>query len=206
VNGIKNNFGGSGRRHEASPEFFPLLDCFKNLQGIDGIDITSKKVSENEEELFIEIGEQQDTAVIKTITRLNQFLGIPDSVRKYRVGIGIRKNDSLQFAIMTRSILEIFADIGAYIQVPEEHIMAKEVLPGPDFKMPDGTPVKPLINIKSDKNQPVNAFTSIFYNGYWFYIDKGDYRSKGIFSFLLLISSLVQSDEKASPMITIPTR
>jgi hypothetical protein len=206
INGIKNNFGGSARRHEASPEFFPLLDCFKKLQGKDFIDITSTRISETKEELFIEIGQQQDTAVSETIKKMNQILGIPDSLRKYRVGIGIRKNDSLQFAIMTRSILEILADIGAYIHVPEAHILAKEVYPEPDFKMPDGTPVQPFINIYSSKQEPVNAFVSVYYNGYWFYIDKAEYRSKGIFSFLLLISSLVQSDEKATPMITIPTR
>ncbi len=206
INGIKNNFGGSARRHEASPEFFPLLDCFKKLQGKDDIDISSNRISENKEELFIEIGEQKDTATTETIKKMNRILGIPDSVKRFRVGIGIRKNDSLQFAVMTRSILEILSDIGAYIHVPEEHILAKEVFAEPAFTMPDGTPVQPFVNINSSKQQPVNAFSSVYYNGYWFYIEKGDYRSKGIFSFLLLISSLVQSDEKATPIITIPTR
>ena len=206
VNGIKNNFGGSTRKHEASPQFYPLLDCFKTLQGKDDIDITSNKISETEEELFIQIGDRDDTLMNGTILKMNRLLGIPDSVRKYRVGIGIKKNDSLQFAIMTRSILEILSDIGSYINVPDEHIISKEVLPGAEFTMPDGSPVRPFVVINSSKQPPVNAFCTVFYNGYWFYIDKSDYRSKALFSFLLLISSLVQSDEKIAPMITIPTR
>ena len=206
INGIKNSFAGPTRRHPASPKFYGLLDAFAKIQGKDGIDIASRKITETKEELFIEINDSKDTVLNEAVRVINQVLGIPDTVKEYKIGIGSKKDESLDFAIMTRSILEILLDVGAYIHAPIEHISGKEVFPEPDFLMPDGTPVKPFLNIYSGKEEPMNSFVSIYYNGYWFYIEKDDYSSKAMFSFLLLITSMVESNDKEVPVITIPTR
>ena len=46
---------------------------------------------------------------------------------------------------------------------------------------------------------------SIPYGDYWYWIDNRDYRSKSIFSFLMIIFSLTDAGPaKGQPIVTIP--
>ena len=54
---------------------------------------------------------------------------------------------------------------------------------------------------------PQTAFTSVRYADHWFWIDDEDYSSKRAFTFLLLLSALVESaGDGRAPLVTIPYR
>ena len=53
---------------------------------------------------------------------------------------------------------------------------------------------------------PQTAFASVRYADHWFWIDDEDYPSKRAFTFLLLLSALVESaGDGQAPLVTIPT-
>jgi hypothetical protein len=62
-----------------------------------------------------------------------------------------------------------------------------------------------LLRIHSSSDRPDAPFVSVRYHDDWFYIDDTDLRSKGIFSFLMLMFTLADTSEKEPlPLITIP--
>ena len=63
-----------------------------------------------------------------------------------------------------------------------------------------------MVRIQSGRKEPDNAFVSTPYADYWCWIDNGDYRSKSIYSFLMILFSLTHTaPAEAQPILTIPT-
>jgi hypothetical protein len=62
----------------------------------------------------------------------------------------------------------------------------------------------PLIRIHADKSQPADAYAAVKYRDYWYWIDDRDFRSKGVFTFLMIIMTLAETGEKVqAPIVTI---
>jgi len=68
-----------------------------------------------------------------------------------------------------------------------------------------GEKVGPLIRIRSSSGKPGDAFVSVPYRNSYFWIDDRDLMSKKIFSFLMFVFSLMETGEKAAPIVTVPT-
>jgi hypothetical protein len=61
------------------------------------------------------------------------------------------------------------------------------------------------VNIHSAAEPPVGGFVAVRYSDHWFWIDNRDFRSKSIFSFLLLLTSLAETGvTPQAPVITVP--
>jgi hypothetical protein len=59
--------------------------------------------------------------------------------------------------------------------------------------------------VHSSIEKPSDAFVTIRYRGYWFWIDDRDLPSKGVFSFLMLLFTLTESScGQVSPVLTVP--
>ena len=61
------------------------------------------------------------------------------------------------------------------------------------------------MKIHSSAAPPPDAFVAVRYRQHWFWIDQRDFRSKSIFSFLLLLTSLAETGvAPQAPVITVP--
>jgi len=102
-------------------------------------------------------------------------------------------------------MLDITAELAAHVNIPKRHIEENRASRGA-FEMADELDEKRTrVGIQSSEENPDNAFVSIYYRDYWFYIDDRDYRSKRMFSFLLFLFTMAETGapEKA-PVLTIP--
>ena len=107
-------------------------------------------------------------------------------------------------AIQTRSGLQILAELGANVEVPPEHIAEQRTYPPIQETESRVQPLPPLIRIHADKSQPADAFAAVKYRDYWYWIDDRDFRSKGIFTFLMIIMTLAEKGENVqAPVVTI---
>lgn len=198
INGIQNSFGGSARARDASPEFFPLLERMRRVQSSGAIGMKLTKVDKDESvTLFFRVKADRET--LGDIAAIRHVLGLDPQAEEFRVVYGTLSASDKEIAILTRSMFEILVDLASYIQVPEVHATEKRASPGP---MDTGDP---LIRVRSSFESPADAFVSVAYQGYWFWIDNRDLPSKRLFSSLMLLFTLVETGGKEGvPIVTIP--
>jgi hypothetical protein len=69
-----------------------------------------------------------------------------------------------------------------------------------------GEKIGQLIKVHSSTEKPKTAFTAVNYEDHWFWIDKGDFKSKRTFAFLMILFSLTETGGKEGlPLVTIPS-
>ena len=206
INGIQNRFGGAARAHTADPRFYQLLDKWARLQRSGALAYRVQKVK-GEESLTITFRRDIPDEIEADVTEFRKLLGLNPAIRDFEVVYGgVALNDH-EIAILSRSLLQIMIDLGSYIEVPEIHVAEKRVAPTFKEQSVPGTSVTPLVQVHSSPQRPTDAFVSVPYQDYWFWIDNKDLPSKQVFSFLMFVFTLTESGGKSgAPIVTIPTR
>ena len=106
-------------------------------------------------------------------------------------------------AIQTRSAMQILGLVSSYISIPEEDVREG----APSRRRPRRPGLPPIIAIPSGAAKPATAFVAVYYRNLWYWIEDHDLRSKGVFTFLLILLTLADTGEKAPPpVLTIPTQ
>ena len=205
INGISNSKAGA-RGQAADPDFARLLKAFQRLQasGALGLRVETSKESKLE-------------GIVMTISRKNlppgiqadrdlvrKLLGLRPDLQEFKVIYGGMSDKDDVVAVQTRSGLQILAELGANVEVPAEHIAELRTYPLIPESRGSAQSLLPLIRIHADKSLPADAFAVVKYRDYWYWIDDRDFRSKGVFTFLMIIMTLAETGEKVqAPVVTI---
>jgi len=206
INGISNRKGGA-RGHAAEPEFAPLLAVLRRIQVSDSIGLRVEVSKETKREATVLTFRQKDMSpeVLADLALVKKLLGLRPDLREFKVVYGLVAEGDDVIAIRTRSAFQILVELGADVEVPAEHVAERRTYPS--IPAPAGGPeaLPPLVRIQSGTSRPADAFAAIKYRDYWYWVDDRDFRSKGIFTFLMVIMTLAEKDEKApQPVVTIP--
>jgi hypothetical protein len=205
VNGIRNRFGGAARAQMADPRFYALIGKMRKIQaaGNMGMRITTKA---KEQSAVLVLRGPQDPETESLSTEVRAILGLDPAANDFNVVYGAIPRNNQEIAILTRSFFEVLIDQAASIEVPEVHVAEKRVSPTFMEKTATGEKVLPLIQIQSSSEKPGDPFIAVPYRNVFFWIDDRDLMSKIIFSFLMFISTLIETGEKGTaPIVTIPT-
>jgi len=201
VNGIRNQFGGTARMRQADPGFFPLLAKLREVQAAGAVTMRIKEVGP-QAVLIAVFSAAPSAELARTMSEIRQALNLQEGVNEFQVVYGSAAASDNEIALATRSVFEVLIDISSTVEVPAEHVAenrASAVLTGAqkDFD-------RPLIHIRSTAERPADAFVTVQYRDTWFWIDDRDFASKGIFSFLLFVMTLTESeDHSGAPVLTI---
>jgi len=204
VNGIRNRYGGLARSRQADPEFYPLLERLRRMQNSGALSLRVEKTGENEGVLMTFRG-KVDADLEKDIAEVRKTLNLDPNAREFKISYGAIAANDKEVAILSRSMLEIIIDLGSNIAVPPQHVAEKRTAPTMPPENLNGAEIPPLIRITSSSHKPDDSFVAVPYKDHWYWIDDRDVRSKAVFSFLMFVFSLTETQGKeGAPIVTIP--
>jgi len=204
VNGLRNRYGGDIRATRADPEFYQLLERLRRIQLSGAVGMRVQRI-DREEALIMSFRRAVEPSVEADIVAARELLGVDPGASDFRVVYGAVAANNREIAILSRSILEILVDLSSFISVPDADVAEQRVSATAEPEMGPSGPIRPLIRIASSADRPSDAFVSVPYRNWWFWIDDRDVPSKRLFSFLMFLFTLVETGTKESPpIITIP--
>lgn len=209
VNGVQNRFASGGRARGADPEFYRLIAALRRIQSTGAIGMRLDRAKDTDTgATILELSTKQAPTdqVERDRREVRDLLRLRAGLNEMRIVFGSEQGKDDEVAMITRSMLEMLMDLaGSSIEVPPEHIQQGRCAQTRSFDTDREGGFAPLLRIHSGPRKPTDAFVAVQYRENWFWIDDRDYASKGIFSFLLILSSLTETDSpKGTPLITIP--
>ena len=199
INGIYGQTRLALVHREADPRFAEVIAGMRRMQQAASVS------------LRVETREGQDTVIALIPGRdaseggvdphgLRQLLGLDPGAIEFRLSFGLLPRDGQEIALLTRSMLEILAELATGVDVPATHEEAGWVTQ----PMPASDPAPPLITVRSGPERPQHAFAAIPYQNHWFWIDNADLGSKRTLVVLMFFFSLAEeSDTPLAPIVTI---
>ena len=204
INDLHNSSERRLSTHEADKGFDELLELLTEMQSYGGLG--SRLVERQGEKTIIFFRQNLSDEVGKKSRRITELLGLDPTANEFRLVYGSTAADDREIAMLTRSMIDIIAELSQFIQVPDRHVQENRASPGVIDKAASFEEIRSRVFIKSDSQRPDDSFLTVKYRDHWFYIEDTDYRSKRMFSFLLFLLSLAEGGgEGLTPVLTLPT-
>jgi len=203
VNGINNRYDSPMRSVPISPDFVELLIRMRRIQqsGMIGMRI---QTDENKQTTLFYFRKDVSPEIAEDSAWVRQKLGLNPETHEFKLVYGSMPQHEGEIAILSRSIMEILIQMVSSIDVPENDIQQKRTYAVAETKDPFAERMQ--ICIRNGKEKPADAFVSISYRDKWFWIEDTDFKSKQIFSGLMMLLSLTESDKGAGqPVLTVST-
>ena len=203
INGINSRFGSGVRARQADPEFYELIEKLRNIQQSGDLGLRVRKNGDQTTTLLV-FSKKPNPAIEADRAEVRKLLGLDPNTQELNVVYGSVATSDKEIAMLTRSMLEILLDLSSYIEVPA--VSANErTFPTPAPELVNGMPVAPLIRISSSSQSPSDTFAAVPYGHEWYWIDDKDFASKRLFSFIMFLFTLTETEGKPNaPLITIP--
>jgi len=197
VNGVSNSRGG-GRAKSAEPEFWPLITAMRRIQESEamGLRVVVNKEDKREGLVMTFPAKEVPPEIKAERETVSKILGLNPEKSQFQIIYGTVADRDDVIALQTRSGMQILIELASTVIAPEEHV--REGRATPSARPTEGQP-PPVMRIASGKSRPEAPFTAVNYRDHWYWIDDSDLRSKGVFTFLLIVMTLADTGEKTPP-------
>jgi hypothetical protein len=202
INDLDNDVARPSRRHQGDAELIELFEVWVRLRESGMLGIRRRPVEGQEADLFLFLSEEPESEELRSeIRRFQELLGVDPQLREFRVTYGLLPDEPGDIAVLTGSIWEIMLNLAWQFEVPAEHVEKGRTSAAFRSERTGGIPP---IRVSFSEEEPLDAFVAVQEQGYWFFIDQNDRRSKRAFSFLQLLLNLVETaTPDRSPLVTI---
>lgn len=207
INGIQNRSTGGLRGRAADPRFYKVLESLGRIQRSGAVGIRVQPEKKGESAALIVFTSKMDESVEADRRLMRETLGLDVQATEFTLAFGVVPRNNREIAILSRSMLDILAELSGNIEVPEVHVSEKRTFPTREEDVFEGRNVQSLMRILSGREKPADAFVMVQSRGYWYWIDDRDFLSKRVFGIIMFLFTLTEKPEKEGiPIVTIPTR
>lgn len=206
VNGLRSHRAAGKHARMGDPGYYRTISLLQQLQDSGHMSMRVLREKDQRETAVIFLYRQNlPPEIIETLKELEELLGLRADSNELKVRYGnIPKTDD-ELALQTRSMLQMMIALATQIDVPAKHVEGGLTIPSIGLRGSEEIGVQRLIKVHSTPDKPERAFVSVKYKDYWFWIDDGDFYSKRVFTFMMILFSLTERGGKESlPLITIP--
>ena len=206
INTIHNRRGSQTTLREDDPQFYRLVSLLRKVQMSGAVGMRIQQTEDRREATIFMFREKYLSPEIEAnIRSAKRILGLNPDLMEFTVVYGSAPRGGNEIAILSRSMLELIVELGSYVDVPEDHVNDGRTYETLIDQMDVSAEFGPLIEVHSDSSKPEDAFVSVRYHDYWFWIDARDLPSKQMFSFFMLLFSFTEGEKVYAPVVTIPT-
>ena len=202
INGVYNYSLSPARARREDPAFHQLIAAIRRIQQAGAIGTRSGKTGK-QSTTWVFFRHKAGVAVEQDIRLVKKLLGLNPQRDEYALTGGPNHMPD-QIAVVTRSMQEILTELAAGVEVPEEDVVEHRATAVPILSA--DAEARPLIQIHSNSERPLEDYAAVFYRGRWYWVDDRDLPSKRVFLFLMIFSALSESRAVPQvPIVTIPT-
>ncbi|TNF85910.1 MAG: hypothetical protein EP301_09730 [Gammaproteobacteria bacterium] len=187
-----------------NPDFFEILDAFKDLQDEEALGIRREESGEGTRTFLYLRDVAANSRIERALDVFEEKLRLDRSGEDVEVVFGPYFKDGRTIAMQTMSVMDILTESAAYILVPETHVSEGRTRANRVIREDDVS--RPLLRVYSSAKKPADALVSVRSREHFYYIDDRDIDSKKAFSFLMIIMQLTAAQqEDRGPAVTIGT-
>jgi hypothetical protein len=223
INDLRNYSLAAARSHPGDARFREVIAAIDRLQQAGAVAVRTREIddkppatagrAETKSSTTTQSAESRrvastvyfrrhvNPAAERDIRLVKSLLGLDPRRDEFRLTGGPRHTPE-EIAVTSRSMKEILDEFAAGVDVPVEDVAAGRATSVPAIAENPESP--PLIHIHSGPAAPVDAYSAVYYQGHWFWVDNDDLPSKLDFLFLLLFYALSQTHSvPLTPLVTI---
>lgn len=204
INDMDNQSSAPGFARSEDPGFTKLLGLLEQIQksGAVGTRIERK---DKQDSAIIVFRRKEGMETKQQELEARRLMGLKPEAEEFKIIYGAVPTREGEVAILTRSIMDIIIELCSQIDVPVEHASeGRTYATSPEIGEGKGK-VSPLIRVRCSKDKPSDSFIAIQNRNHWFWIDDRDRQTKNIFSFLMILLSLVETGPSPpAPTVTVP--
>ncbi len=205
INGLENEYGGSGNAHPGNPRFAELLEAMREAQAAGTMGL--RRRSSKDADSLVMFFPASPEAIQGPTSKIQELLNLNPQVREFNVVYGSAPADNTEIAILCRSMLQVLIDFSSYIDVPALDVADGCVLV-PIRTAEQERMFPPVLRVRNGTMAPSRAFVAVRYRDRWFWIEDRDVKSKTAFTFLMMMFSLTETgvQQGGAPIVTLPAR
>ena len=207
INGIRNRSAGALRGQAADPRFYKVIEALGRIQRSGAVGIRVQPKNEGDGAALMVFARKTNESVEADRKLIRETLGLDPQAAEFSLSFGVVPRNDREIAILSRSMLDILAELSGNIEVPEVYVAERRTFPTPEEDVFEGRKVQPVMRILSGREKPADAFVKVQNRAYWYWIDDRDFLSKRVFGIIMFLFTLTEKPEKEGiPIVTIPTR
>jgi len=206
INGLHAGSRTELLKRSGDPDFYRVLALLKELQASDSFGIRVDQTKQGAGTILVFRTQRVDETEVAKGKTVRELLHLNPDAQEFRLSFAAQQIDDKEIAMLTRSMLEILAEASAGVEIPSSDVAEGRVLKmdltGPSSELGP----KLMIHVHSSSSKPASnqAFSTVPYRNYWFWVDDTDLASKRGLGFMMLLFTLVESGNTvAPPVLTI---